>query len=359
MDEGDVLLRLLRPYSPTGREAGAVREFVRLARELGYSARIDAAGNGLARVGTGRPRVLFLGHIDTVPGRRPVRRSRGRVFGRGAVDAKGPLVAALLAGSGFAGPGTLEVIAAVGEETDSRGARHLLARCGVDAVIAGEPSRWDGVTVGYKGDLRVDVSFRGRRTHYSSPQPTTTDLALGWAGAVRAWVASHRTDSPFRSLSMKVLRSESLGDGDAESVRLTVDLRLPPGATTTSALKELPREPGRPRVTVTIRIEPIEATRESPVVRALEAGVRAAGGRPTLWRKGGTSDWNLVGPAWGVPGAAYGPGDPHLDHTASESVSERDLRRSVIVLRTALTQLARTLDSPRDQAPRRPGVRVG
>ena len=326
MDEGDALLRLLRPYSPTGREAGAVREFVRLARELGYSARIDAAGNGLARVGTGRPRVLFLGHIDTVPGRRPVRRSRGRVFGRGAVDAKGPLVAALLAGSGFAGPGTLEVIAAVGEETDSRGARHLLARRGVDAVIAGEPSRWDGVTVGYKGDLRVDVSFRGRRTHYSSPQPTTTDLALGWAGAVRAWVASHRTDSPFRSLSMKVLRSESLGDGDAESVRLTVDLRLPPGATTTSALKELPREPGRPRVTVTIRIEPIEATRESPVVRALEAGVRAAGGRPTLWRKGGTSDWNLVGPAWGVPGAAYGPGDPHLDHTASESVSERDLR---------------------------------
>lgn len=343
MDESAALLRLLRPYSPTGREWSAVREYVRLARELGYTASIDAAGNGLARKGVGRPRILFLGHIDTVPGRRPVRRSRGRVYGRGAVDAKGPLVAALLAGADFAGSGTLEVVASVGEETDSRGTRHLLGRRGVDAVIAGEPSRWDGVTVGYKGDLRIEATFRGRRTHYSSPQPTTADVALEWVGAVRAWVVAQQADSPFRSLSMKVLRYESQGDADEELVRLTLDFRLPPGTTVPAVLKGLPREPGHPRLTTTIRIEPIEATRTSPVVLALAAGVRAAGGRPTLWRKGGTSDWNLVGPAWKVPGAAYGPGDPHLDHTASESVSERDLHRSVLVLRTAFEQLAHAL----------------
>jgi [amino group carrier protein]-lysine/ornithine hydrolase len=346
MDEGTALLRLLRPYSPTGREAGAVREFVRLARELGYSARVDAAGNGVARAGRGRPRTVFLGHIDTVPGRRPVRRVRGRVYGRGAVDAKGPLVAALLAGQGFAGPGSLEVVAAVGEETDSRGARHLLARRGVDAVIAGEPSRWDGVTVGYKGDLRLDVAFRGRRTHYSSPHPTTADVALAWVSATRAWVGGQQNDSPFRSLSMKVLRSETHGAGDQESVQLTVDLRLPPGSTTTSVLRGLPRAPGHPRFTVTVRVDPIESRRDSPVVRALEAGVRAAGGRPTLWRKAGTSDWNLVAPAWGAPGAAYGPGDSHLDHTASESVSEKDLARSVVVLRTGFARLAESLGMP-------------
>lgn len=98
MDEVPALLRLLRRYSPSGREASAVAEFRRLARELGYSTTIDAAGNGIARRGRGRPRIVYLGHIDTVPGRRPVRQSRGRVYGRGAVDAKGPLVAALLTG---------------------------------------------------------------------------------------------------------------------------------------------------------------------------------------------------------------------------------------------------------------------
>ena len=34
---------------------------------------------------------MLLGHIDTVPGRVPVRREGGRLYGRGAVDAKGPL----------------------------------------------------------------------------------------------------------------------------------------------------------------------------------------------------------------------------------------------------------------------------
>jgi [amino group carrier protein]-lysine/ornithine hydrolase len=355
VDEPAALLRLLRPYSPSGREGPAVRAFVGLARELGYTTRVDGVGNGLARKGSGRPRVLFLGHIDTVPGRRPVRRHFGRVQGRGAVDAKGALAAALLAGAGFSGPGSLEIVAAVGEETDSRGARHLVPRRGVDAVIAGEPSRWDGITVGYKGDLRLDARFRGRRSHYSSPTPTTTDVALAWAEGVRAWVAGRRSESPFRSLSMKVLGCVSEGEGDDEEVRITVDLRLPPGTSTRSILQELPRDPGRPLLAVTVRIEPVETGRGDPVVRALEAGVRAAGGRPTLWRKGGTSDWNLVAPAWRVPGAAYGPGDPHLDHTAKEAISERELHRSVVVLRTAFARLAVGLSPtgpvPEDPAP--------
>lgn len=355
MDETGVLLALLREYSPSGQEAGAVHTFVALARRLGYRARIDGVGNGIARRGGGRPRLIFLGHIDTVPGRRPVRRAGGRIYGRGAVDAKGPLAAALAAGVDFTGPGSLEIVAAVGEETDSRGARHLARRRGIDALIAGEPSRWDGVTVGYRGDLRFVAAFRGRRSHYSSPRPTTADVAVDWVGALRRWVESRRTDSPFRSMSVKVIGFTTRGGGDREEVRVTVDLRLPPGTSAAETFRSLPREPGRPRCSVSVRIDPIEAARDSPVGRALEAGIRAAGGRPTRWRKGGTSDWNLVGPIWNAPGAAYGPGDPHLDHTAAESVSVRDLGRSVRILRTAFGEIARALptgpDVPRPREP--------
>lgn len=349
MDESLALVRLLRAYSPSGSEGTAVREYVRLARELGYSTRIDAAGNGIAHRGRGRPRIVFLGHIDTVTGHRPVRPMAGRIYGRGAVDAKGPLAVALVAGSRFAGPGTLEVIAAVREETDSLGARHLARSRGVDAVMAGEPSRWDGITVGYKGDLRVTARFRGRRSHYSSPHPTVADTSLRWVESVRALPSLAPGTSPFRSLSVKVIRVQTGGE-DAEWAEVTLDLRVPPGLTTSEVLRGLPREPGRPRLETLVRIEPIEVDRTNPVVRALEVGIRAERGRPTLWRKSGTSDLNLVVPAWGVAGAAYGPGDPHLDHTAREWVSRRELGRSVRVLEVAFRQLAEELANPRRSA---------
>ncbi len=347
MDEARVLERLVRQYSPSGHEGPAVREFVRVARELGYSARIDAAGNGLARRGRGSPRLVFLGHIDTVDGRLPVRRRAGRLYGRGTVDAKGPLAAALLAGADLEGPGEYLVVAAVGEEVDSRGARHLLRRRAPDAVIAGEPSGWDGVTLGYKGELRLELNVRGRRTHLSSPEPTATDRAIAWAGAVRAFVAAQTHDSPFRSLSVKAVALSGGGRGDVEQAHLTLDLRLPPSLSTAALLRTLPRPPDGASVATRLRVEAIEVDRTNPVVTSFVAGVRAAGGRPTLWRKGGTSDLNLVVPAWGVPGAAYGPGDARLDHTDRESLSLEELHRSVSVLRVALARLRAGALTPR------------
>ena len=335
-----MLSRLVARYSPSGRERRAVREFRSLARELGYATSVDRAGNGFARRGRGRPRILFLGHIDTVEGRRPVRRRRGRVYGRGSVDAKGAIAAALAAGRSFPGPGELTIVAAVGEEVDSRGARHLLARRAPDRVIVGEPSGWDGVTIGYKGELQLIATFRGRRTHYSSPTPTTTDLALEWTAAVRGLASARHTESLFASLTANTVSLETRRVGDSETVRVVVDFRLPPGLTTAEVLRLLPEEPGRPKIAVRIRAEPVEVGRANPVVLALADGIRSLGARPTLWRKSGTSDLNVVVPAWKVPAAAYGPGDARLDHTARESLATAELHRSVEVLERAFAHLA-------------------
>jgi [amino group carrier protein]-lysine/ornithine hydrolase len=318
-----------------------VAEFRTIARELGYTTTVDLAGNGVARRGRGRPRIMFLGHIDTVEGRRPVRHRGHRVYGRGAVDAKGALAAALCAGERFEGPGELTIVAAVGEEEDSRGARYLASGRAPDRVIVGEPSGWDGVTIGYKGELQLVATFRGRRTHYSSPTPTTTDVALDWTAAARSVAASRQTESLFASLTAKTVAVESRRRGDSETTRVTVDFRLPPGITTADVLGLLPTEPGRPRLAVRIRAEPVEVGRANPTVQALSAGIRASGNRPTLWRKSGTSDLNVVVPAWNVPAAAYGPGDARLDHTARESLADAELTRSVSVLRSAFERLAR------------------
>jgi [amino group carrier protein]-lysine/ornithine hydrolase len=339
VNDADVLLRLVRPYSPFGREAAAVRAFVRVARALGYSARIDAAGNGIARRGRGHPSLLYLGHIDTVEGRLPVRRSQGRIRGRGTVDAKGPLAAALLAGRRAPPNAEFVVVAAVEEELDSRGARHLVGRAPPDAVIAGEPSGWDGITVGYKGELQVEATFRGPRTHFASAQPTAADRAVAWIGAVRTLAGDLSASSPFRTLTSKVARWDADVDAGREVARVTVDFRLPPGRTTGELFRALPRDGAPSSIAPRIRMEPLEVDPSNPVVRSLIRGIRGAGGRPTVWRKTGTSDLNLVVPAWNVPGAAYGPGEAKLDHTDRESISLADLGRSVEVLESALGEL--------------------
>lgn len=340
MDEVELLERLAALYSPSGHEERAVAEFVRAARALGLRSRVDRAGNGIAERGRGRPETLFLGHIDTVEGDRAVRRDGRRLHGRGVVDAKGPLVSALVAASGFSGAGTVRVVAAVREETDSLGARHLLrGRC-PNAVIVGEPSGWDGVTIGYKGELRVEATFRTPRSHDASPTPSAADSAIDWVHGVKARAAARPGPSPFRTLSVKVVGFENPPRTDPDVARLTLDLRLPPGVSTAEAEQLLHASSGPSTTRPLVRVEPIEADRTNVVVSALLGGIRGLGGRPTLWRKTGTSDLNVVLRAWGVPGAAYGPGDSRLDHTDREAVSFVELRRSVRVLREAFGTLA-------------------
>ena len=340
MDEVEVLRTLLRAYSPSGQEGKAVRAFLDIARTLGFSAHVDRAGNGIARIGVGRPKVMFLGHIDTVEGELPVRLQGGRITGRGACDAKGALAAALVGASRHAGPGEVLVVAAVGEERDSRGARYLIPRHRPDFLVVGEPSGWSGVTIGYKGVLSLVVRFEGERTHLSSPEPTTVETALAFLDRLRAFARERRDESGFRSLGMKVHSIATRREGSSERVEVGVNLRLPPGVHAGDVVAFVREQGLADRCEVADRSEAVEVDPRNVVVRALCAGIRREGAVPTLLRKLGTSDMNLAVPAWDCPAAAYGPGDSHLDHTDGEGLDVAEFRRSVAVLHGAFTLLA-------------------
>ena len=118
----------------------------------------DPAGNAVATVGSGDRHIVLLGHIDTVPGRIPVRVEDGVLWGRGAVDAKGPLATFVAAASGAAADLNcrVTVVGAVGEEIiGSPGANQVAAWDAPDFCIIGEPSGWDAVCLGYRGSIRL------------------------------------------------------------------------------------------------------------------------------------------------------------------------------------------------------------
>ena len=72
--------------------------------------------------------------------------------------------------------------------------------------------------------------------------------------------------------------------------------------------------------------EPARTSRTTPLARAFVGAIADAGGKATFKVKSGTSDMNILAPAWGCPMVAYGPGDSRYDHTPMERLVTFGLR---------------------------------
>lgn len=286
---------------------------------------------------------MLLGHIDTVPGDIPVRLEAGVLHGRGAVDAKGPLAAMLMAAArSSVTPGVaITVAAAVGEETaTSPGARHIRDHWRPTACVIGEPSGWDGVTLGYKGRLVARATASRECAHSAGPDASPGDAIVGWWGDVRrACEAMSDEDARvFDRVQCSVASMFSTSDGLRATAEMRVGWRLPPGVAPGEVQRmasELAQRWGV-SIVASAHEEAYASPRADPVVGALSSAIRAQDGRPRHKLKTGTADMNVVGPVWRCPCAAYGPGDSALDHTPHEHVRVDEYLRSIEVLRAAI-----------------------
>jgi LysW-gamma-L-lysine carboxypeptidase len=84
------------------------------------------------------------------------------------------------------------------------------------------------------------------------------------------------------------------------------------------------------------------AEKNTPLIRAFMRSIRVQGGTPRFVHKTGTSDMNVVGPAWNCPIAAYGPGDSRLDHTPEEHIDLDEFQLSIEVLQGVLQEMMRS-----------------
>lgn len=348
IDDVGLLEALLAIPSPSGQEDAVAAFLVHQMQARGFRAARDEAGNA---VGTAGPpdaarEIVLLGHMDTVPGLIPLREEDGRLYGRGAVDAKGPLAAFLLAAARVAPrlrDVRLTVIGAVEEESHGRGARHLAAsRPAPECVIIGEPSAWEGVTLGYKGLLVFDYKRRQPGAHSAGEGTGPAEKAVGLWNNLMAYAAVRNDgrSGHFDTLDPALGDFRTVSDGLYNGVDMRVTLRLPPGLHPDEVEERVRSWCNGDEVRFYPSDPPFQAGKNTPLVRAMLKAIRAQGGRPRFKLKTGTSDMNIVGPAWRCPIVAYGPGDSSLDHTPDEHIALAEFRRGVDVLAGALEVMA-------------------
>lgn len=325
--------------SPTGSEDGCAAALVHFFEAHNREVYLDTVGNVRAPADDS---VLYTSHVDTVPGEIPVRvestAGEDVLWGRGAVDAKGPLaalaVAAVRSGVSFAG--------VVGEEVDSRGARHLITdRNPPSAVVNGEPSGWNGITLGYRGIVQGTYVATSESGHTSRPEPNAIQQAIQWWTAVEAAFATDEWDPIFEQVTPKPVSIDGgiTDDGLAVETTLDVQLRVPPSATTDEIREAADAHLETGTVNWKDAVEPTMQSPRTPVARAFRAAIRKYRGEPRLLRKTGTADMNIYASAWNCPMVTYGPGDSDLDHAPDERLSLTELDRAVAVLETVANTL--------------------
>ena len=330
--------------SPSCHEADAAEYLSGWMRQNAYDdAFVDEAGNAVGVIGAGSREIVLLGHIDTFPGFPQVREDRRMLYGRGSVDAKGPLCTFAVAASRAELPDDLRIIvigATEEEAATSRGAHHALSQYQPDFCVIGEPSHWDRITLGYKGRLLLDWRWEGGLAHSAGEAPSPAERALTFWQDTKTYCDkfNQEINSIFARLDASIRDINTWQEGVNGVAEMTIGFRLPPGVAPNEIMKRFPASDG---ATISARGAEFAFTgdKNSALSVHFRRAIRAHGGVPRFLYKTGTSDMNTVGPCWNCPILAYGPGDSAFDHTPDEHIDLDEYLRAIDVLSAVLSSI--------------------
>lgn len=340
----ELLHDLVAIASPSREEAEAAAFLVGWMRAAGYDeAYVDEVGNAVGVIGRGESTVILLGHIDTFQGFPPVQVEDRILYGRGSVDAKGPLSTFAVAArrAKLRDDTRVIVVGAVEEEAaTSKGARHVVAKYRPANCVIGEPSHWDRITLGYKGRLLVDWRWEGGLAHSAGEAPSPAERAVDYWLRVQGRAAEHNQaiDSIFARLDVSLRDLRTYQNGVNGVAEMTLGFRLPPDVDPTDVAAKLEIVDG---ATLSTRgaERAYTADKNSALSRVFRRAIRASGGVPRFLYKTGTSDMNIAGPGWDCPIVAYGPGDSALDHRPDEHINLDEYLLAIDVLTAVLESL--------------------
>ncbi|HQZ70371.1 MAG TPA: M20 family metallopeptidase [Anaerolineae bacterium] len=293
--------------------------------------------------GSGKPRILFAPHTDTVgvggmtiaPFGGEVR--DGRLWGRGASDTKGPMAAMLWAlrslGAQIADlPVEVHFAGFMAEESDQKGSRHFAARHdGYALALVGEPTGMRAVHK-HNGCLWAEVITRGVAAHAATPEQ-------GVNAITRMMPLVAALDGDFRrqlveqggvddllgpsTLNIGTIQGGTRGNIVPDRCVLGLDIRFTPqlrdrgGAT--ALLEAFVRErDAEAEVRALPESPPLDTPADNPFLQQLVRRGAALDGAP----------WFCDGAylaAGGIPAVAIGPGSIAQAHTEDEWISVAEL----------------------------------
>jgi LysW-gamma-L-lysine carboxypeptidase len=178
-------------------------------------------------------------------------------------------------------------------------------------------------------------------SHSAGPEQTAAEHAVNWWNAIHAYAArfNENRERVFDRLSPSLNQVETHSDGLHNTAFAQVGVRVPPDFDINAFEAAVRQFAGNAQVEAYGRVPAHQVTRHIALVRTFSTVLREHDVRPRLKVKSGTSDMNVVGPAWGCPVVAYGPGDSRLDHTPDEHLVIDEYHRAISVLTRVLEQL--------------------
>lgn len=302
----------------TTRDEGRAVDFV--ARWLvarGWNVNVQEVTPGRGNVWASRKGggVTLSTHLDTVPPYVPPRSDGGKLYGRGACDAKGIAAAMLTAADHLATTGEerVDLLFVVGEERGSDGARIANQLPATSKfLINGEPTE-SILASGSKGALRFIARTRGREAHSAYPQ-------LG-ASAIEPMLRLLPELSSLKMPHDKVLGDTTINIG---LIRGGTEANIIPGLSEAEVMIRLVGDPAPVKKVIDAwgagRAE-IEYGSYTPAQRFHT--VPGFDAKPVAF----ATDVPLL-TNWGTP-LLFGPGSIHVAHTPDEFVALDELRASV------------------------------
>ena len=327
----DTLCWLVDTPSPTGQEGQLCEALSRRLGSTYASEHIRRIGNSLAVGGrTGRPLLLLVGHIDTVPpqGQGPAQVEGGRLLGLGTSDMKsGVAVMVHLLEEETVREGPFDVVGVFYDAEEGpdagNGLEPVLQKLSwlseAEFAVVLEPTDLE-LQLGCQGTANATVRFEGKSAH--SARPWLGENAVTKAGA---WLADLHERQPeehvVSGLSFyEVFSVTQASAGVARNVipgrfDLHLNYRFPPDVSPEAARRRM-SEIAAPADALEVH----EIVPGAPVPEGnphLDRLIRATGA-PLTPKQAWTDVARLA--RYGIPAVNYGPGEVAQAHQATESV---------------------------------------
>ncbi|MCD6590644.1 MAG: ArgE/DapE family deacylase [Candidatus Aenigmarchaeota archaeon] len=309
--------------------------------------------NIIGYIGCGKPRLLIACHMDVVPPGKGWKTNpfkavvKGdRIYGRGAVDDKGPLASSLIAGKFLKKieknlKGQVILACVADEERGSKyGMYYLLKEKKIHAdyaIVPDIPHNMKFIDIGEKGLLFIKVKSLGKQAHGSRPEKGVNAIwnMTEFLNLLRKYKMKYRKNVIFSdpTINLGVISGGNAPNIVPAECEVMLDIRYLPGQKSKDILKDMQKllkKAKRVNKKMKFKLEviddqpPVEIDRNNVLIKAIKRNTkRILGFEPRVKGMSGTT---IVKPLSlsGITAVGFSAGS-NIAHISNEWVSINEL----------------------------------